>query len=66
MSIMLLNGKVCEHKSVNTTPLSHLNDVNNLGTIELRKVCSCAPVFNFVSMPMGGANTKCLSWKCTR
>ena len=49
LSVMLLNGRVC----ANDFAIKALECGNAFDAVGLRKVCSCAPAFNFVSVPLG-------------
>jgi len=49
LSVMLLNGGVY----ANNFAIKALECGNAFDAVGLRKVCSCAPAFNFVSVPLG-------------
>jgi len=44
LSVTLLNGKDCEHEIA----IKQYKVRNDFDTVGLGKVCSCAPLFNFV------------------
>jgi len=55
LSITLLNGKVCENDFAQK--LSEFRSGYDI--VGQGKVCSCAPTFNYVSMPLDGAKSAC-------
>jgi len=55
LSITLLSGR---YYAIGIT-IKSLEFRNGFDIVGLLKVCSCAPVFNIVSAPLGGAITIC-------
>ena len=55
LSIMFLNGKVCENGFAQK-PSEFRSGFDIVGQ---GKVCSCVPTFNYVSVPLDGANSAC-------
>jgi len=62
LSVRLLNVRVCAPDFA-MNALKYTNDFDAVG---LGKVCSCAPVFNFVRLSPIGDNTKCRSQKTAK
>ena len=59
LSVTLLNVRVCAPDFA----MKALEYRNSFDAIGQGKVCSCAPVFNFVGLWPAGDNTKCQSPK---
>jgi len=55
MSVTLLNVRDC----VPDFAMKALEYRNDFDTVGWGKVCSCAPVFNFLRLLLTGDNTKC-------